>query len=632
MKSIRKEGPWFKDEKGRTLLLRGVNLGGSSKVPFTPDGATHKREEFFNHREVSFIGRPFPLDEADEHFARLRSWGFTFLRLLTTWEAIEHPGPGQYDLGYLEYLRKIVEKAGDYGITVFIDPHQDVWSRFSGGDGAPGWSFEAVGLDITKFKDTGAAIVHQTHGDPFPRMIWPTNGGKFAAATMFTLFFGGNDFAPKTTVNGEPFQEYLQRHYIEAMVQVAIALEGCANVVGYDTMNEPLPGYIGCADMSSPGGLIRSGLSPSPLQAMALAAGIPQEVGVWKLGIRGERQVNAEVVNPDGVRAWLPGFDPIWRQNGVWEVDSKGYPIILKPHHFVSIHGREIDFDRDYYKPFQLRFASAIHTIDPDAFIFIEVEPRRMPTKWEQDELENIIFAPHWYDGFVLYMKDFKSYLAADFRKGRLLLGARKIRRSFQSQLAAFKTAAHEKLGDAPTLIGEFGIAYDMRGGRAYRDGNYDAQLRAMNRSFVAMEDNMLSCTLWNYTADNTNERGDKWNGEDLSIFSRDQQTEPEDINSGGRALEAAVRPYPLAVAGKPLHMSFNIKTKEFKFEFRHDPAVHAPTEIFVPRLQYPDGISVDISDGTYEVDNEGQRLLYHHERELEIHNLRFNPKATRRK
>lgn len=119
MKSIRKEGPWFKDEKGRTLLLRGVNLGGSSKVPFTPDGATHKREEFFNHREVSFIGRPFPLDEADEHFARLRSWGFTFLRLLTTWEAIEHPGPGQYDLGYLEYLRKIVEKAGglwDYGL------------------------------------------------------------------------------------------------------------------------------------------------------------------------------------------------------------------------------------------------------------------------------------------------------------------------------------------------------------------------------------------------------------------------------------------------------------------------------------------------------------------------------------
>ena len=72
---LRIDGPWFKDAEGRTLLLRGVNLGGSSKMPAAPDGATYRREGFFEHRALSFVGRPFPLDEADEHFARLRSWG-----------------------------------------------------------------------------------------------------------------------------------------------------------------------------------------------------------------------------------------------------------------------------------------------------------------------------------------------------------------------------------------------------------------------------------------------------------------------------------------------------------------------------------------------------------------------------
>ena len=69
---IKAKGRWLKDEHGRTVLLRGVNLGGSSKVPRTPDGATHIRQGFFDHRDVSFVGRPFPLEEADEHLKRIQ--------------------------------------------------------------------------------------------------------------------------------------------------------------------------------------------------------------------------------------------------------------------------------------------------------------------------------------------------------------------------------------------------------------------------------------------------------------------------------------------------------------------------------------------------------------------------------
>ncbi len=299
---MRVKGNRLVDEHGRTLILRGVNLGGSSKVPFKPNGATWNAEGFFDHREVSFVGRPFPIEEADEHLSRLREWGFTFLRYLVTWEAIEHRGPSIYDEAYLDYLYNVIKKTNDYGMNVFIDPHQDAWSRFSGGDGAPGWTFEAIGMDIRTFKETGAAIVHATHGDPFPRMIWPTNYGKLANLTMWTLFFGGNDFAPKTHVNGVPIQDYLQKHYIDAIKQVALKLNDLPNVIGFDTLNEPSAGMIEIADLHSKVGMILKGDSPTVFQAMLLGAGYPQEIEIWDLNLLGFRKKGKRLVNPDGTR------------------------------------------------------------------------------------------------------------------------------------------------------------------------------------------------------------------------------------------------------------------------------------------------------------------------------------------
>jgi hypothetical protein len=136
------------DGEGRTLILRGVNLGGGSKNPFGPPGWGRRPESLKNPAEASFVGRPFPLDEAESHFDRLNRAGMTFLRLIVTWEALEHSGPGQYDEAFLAYLRKILLIAEQKGISVFIDPHQDVWSRWTGGDGAPAWTMEALGMDL----------------------------------------------------------------------------------------------------------------------------------------------------------------------------------------------------------------------------------------------------------------------------------------------------------------------------------------------------------------------------------------------------------------------------------------------------------------------------------------------------
>jgi len=107
---------------------------------------------------------------------------------VVTWEAIEHQGPGFYDMAYLEYLEGIVESAARHGISLFIDPHEDVWSRWTGGDGAPMWTLEAVGFEPRTLHASGAAMLHQEMGEDYPEMQWFSNHLRLGCATMFALF------------------------------------------------------------------------------------------------------------------------------------------------------------------------------------------------------------------------------------------------------------------------------------------------------------------------------------------------------------------------------------------------------------------------------------------------------------
>jgi hypothetical protein len=608
---IQTRGPWFVDETKRTVMLRGVNLGGSSKVPFAPDGATYRSEGFFDTKNISFVGRPFPLEEADEHFARIKHWGFNFLRFLITWEAVEHEGPGIYDEEYLDYIYKIVKKAGEYGLNLFIDPHQDVWSRFSGGDGAPGWTFDILGMDITKIKGTGAAIVHQTWGDPFPRMVWITNNHKYAAATLYTLFFAGNDFAPNCKVDGVPVQEYLQEHYIAAMKKVVQKLKGLPNVVGYDTLNEPAKGYIDFADLTRNFDELLIGPSPTPWQSFQLASGFPCKVNVMDRQLAGSKKVGEDVLNPVRVSLFKEGYQCPWLQHGVWKIDASGQPVLTNPAYFTEVKGRKVDFNQDYFKPFAARFTQMVRSVDKDAMIFMETVPNTHSPEYAPGELTNTAYAVHWYDDMVLVLKRYIPWLGYDTLTDTIAFGKKKIRKVFAGTHALVKQEAIEKMGGLPTLIGEVGIPFDLNGRKAYRTGVFSAQEGALSRDLQALDDNLLSYTLWNYTSDNTNARGDLWNDEDLSLFSRDQQRDPVDIDSGGRAVRVFARPYPVKTAGEPTLLEFDPFTGRFAFEFIEDPAVQAPTEIYFPAIHYAGGYTVKASDGSYKVDIKDQRLIY---------------------
>ena len=131
----------------------------------------------------------------------------------------------------------------------------------------------------------------------------------------------------------------------------------------------------------------------------------------------------------------------------------------------------------------------------------------------------------------------------------------------------------------------------------------------ALEFLYNALDALFLSSTHWNYTASNSNDLavGDGWNQEDLSIFSRDQQDDPSDINSGGRALKGFVRPYLQSCSGTPLETKFTLETGEFVT--RYKPSGSGAATLFVPVLQYPDGYQLSVTGGAATYDAITQKV-----------------------
>jgi hypothetical protein len=603
---IRVSGPYFLDRHGRQMTLRGVNLGGDCKVPW-PGGGTENPSDFSDHRTVSFIGRPFPLDEADGHLARIKSWGFNVLRLLTTWEAVEHAGPGQYDEAYLDYFAAVARKAGEHGLAVFIDFHQDVWARMSGGDGAPGWTFEAAGLDIGRFHASEAAIVMQNaydYGDPtgrqagYPTMVWSSNYRLPANGVMWSLFWGGRTFTPEFEIDGVNIQDHLQGCYLGAMDAVAERVAGLANVIGFDSLNEPGIGWVGLP--LSRRHLERDAINPlpppqgpalSPLDQLKMLSGQSVTVPLIGRGPDGKAAVVGErTLNAAQVRVWAEGLACPFKEAGVWENEEAF---------------QAVDITEDAYAPFFEQVAATLRARNPGWALFAEMDPyasivgRTFPKALP----ENTVNASHWYDSRLLHSKDYDA--SAD----PAVTSARYVR-----QMNHFRQESTEMNEGAPTLIGEFGIPYDLDHAEAYqawdrgeRDGIWAKHEAALSAMYDALDQLQIHSTQWNYTASNRNDLriGDRWNQEDLSIYSADQVEQGKD---GARALAGFCRPYAQAVQGRLVELRFDRAAGEFRLTWDADPDIAQPTEVFAPAVQFPRGFTLEASGCEARI--EGDRVL----------------------
>ncbi len=61
-------------------------------------------------------------------------------------------------------------------------------------------------------------------------------------------------------------------------------------------------------------------------------------------------------------------------------------------------------------------------------------------------------------------------------------------------------------MNKSPLLVGEVGIPFDLYQKKAYKTGDESDQISALDATMNALERNFASFTLWNYTADNSND------------------------------------------------------------------------------------------------------------------------------
>jgi len=199
------DGGRFVDGMGREVILRGVNAGGRSKLPpFLP-----------------FDPEP-DFDTALEAYAdSVASLGFNVVRLLIIYEAAE-PVRGEYDQRYLEKYDAMVRAFGRRGVHVIVDAHQDLFSRRFCGDGFPDWALAEKHRGRERHADCG---------------YWSLRYFTRPVASSFDRLY--------QNVDG------VQDSYVEFFGMLAERYRGEPAVIGFEPINEPMPGARGMVNYIS---------------------------------------------------------------------------------------------------------------------------------------------------------------------------------------------------------------------------------------------------------------------------------------------------------------------------------------------------------------------------------------------
>lgn len=219
--------PYIADELGRMVLLHGAIPAGlldfwtgsdpsrPDSPPFYPiDPAAYVNQCPAN--SLSDANRYPPLCRSD--LVRMAALGFNSMRLPLSWSLLE-PERGRFNQLYVDRAAQVVDWARSLGIYVFIDMHQNAYSRYVGwGDGvnlayhtgAPAWATFTDGVQSKVY------VSGQREANP-------------AVFQAFTNFWYNRDG--------------IQDEYIKAFALLAKRFKDDSTVAGYSIFNEPQPGW-----------------------------------------------------------------------------------------------------------------------------------------------------------------------------------------------------------------------------------------------------------------------------------------------------------------------------------------------------------------------------------------------------
>jgi hypothetical protein len=115
--------------------------------------------------------------------------------------------------------------------------------------------------------------------------------------------------------------------------------------------------------------------------------------------------------------------------------------------------------------------------------------------------------------------------------------------------------------------------------------------LRAVEIDAAVADEDLMGWTHWAYKRWNDPTTADGAQG----LFRDD--ADPSSVKHG--KLRLLVRTYAQATAGTPLAMHFDPHDGAFRYRYRSDPSITAPTRIFVSPLHYPHGYRVVVDHGS---------------------------------